>query len=1316
MAVSCLNCGGQLTPADRYCPACGTAQDIADSSEAEHVTGWDRVLQRLKAATEGEYIIVRQVGRGGMAAVFLAVDTALNRNVAIKVLSPALLMAEGMAERFRDEAITIARLDHPNIIAIHGVRRLDELHFFIMKYVEGRSLDYIIRNTGPLSVPIVRGIVSQIAPALNHAHRHGVVHRDVKPANLLVESTGRVIVSDFGIAKVAESPGLTQTGSMIGTAAYMSPEQCRGGVASRLSDQYSLGVVIYELLTGRPPYTGTPLEIIQAHVYGEFEPLRSKRPDCTPDFESALHRMLSKQSEDRWPSLEEAQFALGAGPRADNDDFRDKLAGLAAPDPEVTSVLSAARPSGSGSSGDRAARTTGPVRIVIQNVPEELETGERARPAGLVVDEAGTTLEREIDWSSTDPDIISVAGDPPTLTGIGPGSARIRAAVRGAPVTADIGVTVIEAKPCTLELSPTSLRLEVGERLAIEATPHDRRGAALDDQVEWTAAGSDLVDVTVDGIVTGRSEGRAELTARVGDVHRIVQVTVVPARVASVLLNPAQAALTIGDSVQIDAMPCDGRGAGLTGRSVTWVSKTPHVASVAADGTVTAWAEGRAEVAASCEGATGVAAIRVTAPALSRIELEGRPDSIRPGEQFRLTAHAVNVRGEKAPVTAEWLSSKRRVASITSEGVVETHRPGKATITARSGSLEARIDLHVASPVEPAAPPVKRPVSGRRILIGLGSAGLIVAAVIFGNAILAGQRGTPAVGLDDGPGSGNSVDPIQPSDSTTTVVADEGPSESDVTTTGGTDGNQVPTDPLVLVLAAQDSILVDQTIEVSHRLVGGDGTTQPGLSWASSDNGIATVSNVGLVRGVAPGDVRITASAGTARESVTIRVKPRPVTVRTVEITSSETGVTVGETVMLAARTLDANNRALPDRTINWTSSDPQLARVDPRTGEVTGVSPGEVTITAESGSARATLAFTVAPRPAQPALENTSPAVAPEAVRFTSLSAGVDGTCGTTSLNQLMCWGFGGDAPAAGGGRFDAIAVGQLHRCALRNGAALCWGDNRQGQLGDGTNTSRSDPTAVGDNLRFVEIVTGEAHSCGLDAQGVVYCWGRNNAGQLGVGNTRSSPTPLRVEGDIRFSDITAGGSHTCGIDRNGRAWCWGDGFSGQIGNNMKQNQSEPYPLNEDYRFSTISGGAEFTCAVTVAGAAMCWGDNRNGQLGDSRNNERLSPVDVARNLQFTKITTGRYHACGLATDNSIHCWGSNEHGQLGTGTTAGRATPSRIASTVRFVDVSAGSLHTCAIADTGAVFCWGDNSGGQVGSGAAATQTTPFAVRANR
>ncbi|HEY5547259.1 MAG TPA: protein kinase [Gemmatimonadaceae bacterium] len=303
---------------------------IKSESVATEERAAQELLERLRKATLGTYDIHSELGRGGMATVYLAHEISLDRKVAIKVMSPAMLHGAGMVERFKREARTAAGLSHPNIIPIYAVHEIDGLLFCVIKLVEGTPLDSVMRELGQLPVPMVHGILAQVGGALGYAHRHGVVHRDIKPGNILIDDEGWAVVTDFGIAKVTESEGLTSTGMAIGTPTYMSPEQATADGVTGASDQYSLGVVAYEMLTGRPPFTGTSMmALMYSHFHDDPPSIRLFRPDVPDQLCDAVMRMLRKDPAARWSSMEEAVAAAGARPLQHDDPSRSQLIALA---------------------------------------------------------------------------------------------------------------------------------------------------------------------------------------------------------------------------------------------------------------------------------------------------------------------------------------------------------------------------------------------------------------------------------------------------------------------------------------------------------------------------------------------------------------------------------------------------------------------------------------------------------------------------------------------------------------------------------------------------------------------------------------------------------------------------------------------------------------------------------------------------------------------------------------------------------------------------------------------------------------------------
>lgn len=296
----CRHCGAVLSSSSSFCSKCGSTAPTDASAD-------DALRSRLSGLFGADLDLERELGRGGMAAVFAAFDPVLQRRVAVKVLLPEVAQDASMADRFLKEARTVAALQHPHVVTVYSVRSRDGVHAIVMELVDGRGLDAVLAERERLPLHVAGMILAQTTAGLQHAHDRGVIHRDVKPSNVLIDRAGRAVVSDFGIARRDGAPRTTETGLVFGTWAYMSPEQRSAEAVTAATDQYALGVMAFEVLTGRLPFEGTPTEMLRAHLHQEPPSVRALRGDVPPAVDGLIRRMMAKSPSDRFPSLRDAE-------------------------------------------------------------------------------------------------------------------------------------------------------------------------------------------------------------------------------------------------------------------------------------------------------------------------------------------------------------------------------------------------------------------------------------------------------------------------------------------------------------------------------------------------------------------------------------------------------------------------------------------------------------------------------------------------------------------------------------------------------------------------------------------------------------------------------------------------------------------------------------------------------------------------------------------------------------------------------------------------------------------------------------------------
>jgi eukaryotic-like serine/threonine-protein kinase len=957
---TCPSCGGAVLPGDRFCGSCGTS--IAPLNRPASATGpqssvsspapvspslataaglvadtspWAAVAARLQSATLGEFEIMTELGRGGMAAVYLARDLALNRRVAIKVMAPGLLLGPGMVERFRQEAVTVANLQHAHIVSIHAVRQLEDLHFFVMQFVPGRTLEGVLREGHTLAIPVIRAWLYQIGSALGYAHRRGVIHRDIKPGNILLNADGEAIVTDFGIAKVAESPSHTQTGTVVGTPVYMSPEQCYAKELTGASDQYSLGVVAYEMLAGRPPFTGSSFALMRAHTDEPPPPLRDVRPDVPPSMEAALMRMLAKRPDERFATLAEALVSLGASPIAPDDPLHATLARLAAASERLEQLGDVLRTPASPVPKTRerpvpAVRTppaTAPAPalvVVIAPPPSDLEPGATAALRATLRNATGQTVPAvQLAWSSSKPDVVTVDARTGVLHAVAAGEATITAAAGAAHDTVD--VVIGEPRPATIAVSVPPAGVRTGEQVTASAVVTSRYGVRVSRPVEWSV--DEAAVAAVDR--TSASGGTASATLRALTPGTAGVIAVCEGAVGRATLRVLPAPVAAPPPLATPAVEAARSSAPPPSATAVLSPAPPSEAPPAAKPPV---AVPRRDGDAPARPAAAPAPNPVAATPSTRTKGAKDASGAAAGGIWRWAVPAVAAVGVVA-----------YLALRPSPSVQES--PADTTVIPRDSTPAATVD----------------PAVARRDSASRAAESTAVAA--------------------------------RPADTASAPRRDSATSVTSATTRPPAVPSRIEIRP-----ARPPAISQGQSVALAATVRDTSGAAIAGarVTWTSADPRVATVDPVrGVVRGVGAGATRITARDGAVTATLTVSVAPPavdPAIVASVDIADVRP-LTVGESARVTASARNAAGDPAPGAAIEWSSSNPSVASIT-QEGMLTARGAGSATIRASAGGRTADRAVTVrarevASRPDTPAAPPPSaPTVKSEAELRTEILA----------------------------------------------------------------------------------------------------------------------------------------------------------------------------------------------------------------------------------------------------------------------------------------------------------------------------------------
>ncbi|MEP7325387.1 MAG: Ig-like domain-containing protein [Gemmatimonadota bacterium] len=967
--------------------------------------------------------------------MYLAHEISLDRKVAIKVMAPQLMFGEGMAERFRREARTAASLSHPHIIPIYAVKESGRVLFFVMKFVAGRPLDDIVREVGPLPIPMVRAILSQVGGALGYAHRRGIIHRDIKPANIMIDDEGWSVVTDFGIAKVAETQGLTMTGVAVGTPSYMSPEQCAAKEVTGRSDQYSLGIVAYEMITGKQPFVAdTAMAIMWQHFNDPPRPIRELRPDCPPELEAAVLRMLEKQPDKRWASIEDSTVAIGATPLSHDDPIRLQMVGLAKSSlnqrllDEMKTPTSLVPPTrSSGKQGTEVIPGVGSVGVSPRSV--NLAAGETIQLSVIVQDTRGDTVAgRAVKWSSERPAIATVS-ESGMATAVSPGEAVISAGCEGQ--TGGCQITVTPVPVSAVVVSPASGSIQAGATLQLSAATKDSQGKVITGrEVTWGSSAPALAAVSATGLVTGAIAGSAKITATCEGRSGSANLTVTAAPMAGVKLDPSSLGLEVGQKGELKATVVDTAGKPMT-RPVSWSSRNPAVATVAASGMVTGTGAGQADIVATCEGKSATVSVTVSPAPVAAVSVNPPALDLQAGASAPLVAVCKDARGQELQGrTVAWSSSKPSVATVTN-GRVTAVGAGIAVVVATVEGKRATVDIKVTAVAAPPAPTPPAPAPP--------------------TPTLAAPARSP---VQDLPTQRLPAHPSEPTVKVATPPPAPAPAVAARKTSrlplilgvlavligagvwkfgpwGKVKGAGTGTAVALVAAPATQTMNVGDSVPMSGQFRDAQGNQvegNGGVTWTSDNSGVAVVSG-NYVKAVGGGTATVIGESQGLRGTAIMTVNGAPmagrVAVATVALGPIARSLTDGESIQLAASTRDDKGTVLAGRPVSWTSSNPAVIEVSP-TGLAIARSDGSATITATSEGKSATVDLTVAP--AAVALVAVTPSrVSMEVGETVKLSGEARDARGNVLAQRPLTWTSSRDAVAKVGadGSVTGVAVG---------------------------------------------------------------------------------------------------------------------------------------------------------------------------------------------------------------------------------------------------------------------------------------------------
>jgi alpha-tubulin suppressor-like RCC1 family protein len=520
------------------------------------------------------------------------------------------------------------------------------------------------------------------------------------------------------------------------------------------------------------------------------------------------------------------------------------------------------------------------------------------------------------------------------------------------------------------------------------------------------------------------------------------------------------------------------------------------------------------------------------------------------------------------------------------------------------------------------------------------------------------------------------------------------------------------------------------------------------VTWSSSDAAVATVDSAGLVTAVADGSLTITATSGSFNKAAEVTV----LIASSMTLESAvDTLVGTGDTVTVIATVKNSSGTVLPDPNVSW-SFTTTICLSGPCNGTIATVSDsGKVTV----GDFNETLTLTasyeginqnktivvfdpdsIALNPSAATMRGVGDTLTVVATAMKLPGAPLSGVpvSWSSSNTAVATVSQQGKITSVGGGNVDitvtagqasnalpimvqeweAISTGFKFTCGILKGTdrAYCWGDNSYGQLGDGTTSSRGQPTIVSGDLSWKKISAGARHTVGLTTDGKVYAWGSNSFGQLGDNSNNTRLVPTAIDGNPTMTHIAAGSFSSVAVKNDGSGYAWGNNEKGQLGDGTTTSRSIPTLIDGSLSWSAIEVGSYHMVGLTTNGNAYAWGHNDEGQLGDGTTTNRSIPVLVSGGISWISVSAGSKHSLAVKNDGSGYAWGYNHYGQLGDGTTTSRSIPVLVSGGHTWSSFSGGWDHSVGVSTSGSGYAWGSNVVNQLGDGTTTSRSIPVLV----